>query len=125
VQALAIAMLPVIVLLRRDRRIASLAAFLFFALVVNAIICGALSNPHDRYQSRLVWLAPLVVAIAAIGWRRHPSIMFRGDSVRGAGTGCGGGIPKRSSVLGGRGHHSRRPIDVGQRAVIVSSQNIQ
>lgn len=76
VQALAIALLPVIVWLRRDRRIASLAAFLFLALLVNAVICGALSNPHDRYQSRLAWLAPLVVAIAALGWRRHPSAAF-------------------------------------------------
>jgi len=29
-----------------------------------------LSNPHDRYQSRLAWLAPLTLAIAALGWRR-------------------------------------------------------
>jgi hypothetical protein len=76
VQALVIAVLPVIILLRRDRRIASLAAFLFVALLVNAVICGVLSNPHDRYQSRLAWLAPLVVAIAALGWHRHPSTAF-------------------------------------------------
>jgi hypothetical protein len=28
-------------------------------LVVNAILCGALSDPTDRYQSRVVWLLPL------------------------------------------------------------------
>ena len=77
VQALAIAALPVIVLLRRDRRIASLAGFLLVALLANAVVCGALSNPHDRYQSRLVWLAPLVVGIAALDWHRRRSLTFR------------------------------------------------
>jgi hypothetical protein len=73
VQALAIAMLPVIILLGRDRRMTAFAALLFAALVGNAVICGVLSSPHDRYQSRLAWLAPLVVAIAVLGWHRHPA----------------------------------------------------
>ena len=77
VQALAIAALPLIVLLRRDQPIASLAAFLFVALLANAVVCGALSNPHDRYQSRLVWLAPLIVAIAVLDWYRRRSVSFR------------------------------------------------
>jgi hypothetical protein len=49
---------------RRD--LAALALFVFLALLGNAFICGALSNPHDRYQSRLVWLAPLVVGMALV-----------------------------------------------------------
>ena len=32
-------------------------------LVGNAFICGALSNPHDRYQSRVVWIAVLAVGM--------------------------------------------------------------
>jgi len=59
-------MLPVIIFFGRDRRIAALAALLFVALISNAVICGVLSNPHDRYQSRLAWLAPLVVTIAVV-----------------------------------------------------------
>ncbi|WP_148293853.1 hypothetical protein [Azospirillum sp. B4] len=45
----------------RQRDGAALGALLFLlaALAGNALICGALSNPHDRYQNRLVWLAPL------------------------------------------------------------------
>jgi hypothetical protein len=62
-QALAIIALPIIIATRLDRRSSHLAALLFVALVGNAAICGALSNPHDRYQSRLAWLAALVVAI--------------------------------------------------------------
>ena len=44
--------------------LAGLALFVLIALLGNAFICGALSNPHDRYQSRLVWLAPFVVLLA-------------------------------------------------------------
>jgi hypothetical protein len=28
-------------------------------LVLNAVLCGALSDPTDRYQSRVVWMLPL------------------------------------------------------------------
>jgi hypothetical protein len=35
-------------------------------LVGNAIICGTFSNPHDRYQSRAIWLPALVLLLARI-----------------------------------------------------------
>ena len=35
---------------------ASLPALVLLGLVGNAIICGTFSNPHDRYQSRVIWL---------------------------------------------------------------------
>lgn len=50
--------------------LAGLALFVWLALLGNAFICGALSNPHDRYQSRLVWLATLVSGMAAFEGRR-------------------------------------------------------
>jgi len=43
----------------------ALCLILFAALVANAVICGVFSHPVDRYQSRLVLLAPFVVAIIA------------------------------------------------------------
>lgn len=43
-----------------------LAIYVFIALVGNAFICGALSSPFDRYQSRLIWLATLVVGMAGV-----------------------------------------------------------
>jgi hypothetical protein len=53
--------------------LATLASFVFVALCGNAFICGALSNPHDRYQSRLVWIATLVIVMAAtVMLRRRP-----------------------------------------------------
>lgn len=40
-----------------------LPAFLLFALVGNAFICGVMSSPHDRYQSRLMWPASFAVLL--------------------------------------------------------------
>lgn len=42
---------------------AAFLGFVLLALVGNALICGALSNPHDRYQSRVMWLATFAVAL--------------------------------------------------------------
>ena len=43
--------------------IGELAATVMLALAANAFVCGALSNPHDRYGARLVWLAGFTVAL--------------------------------------------------------------
>jgi hypothetical protein len=43
---------------------ASLPALVLLALIGNAIICGTFSNPHDRYQSRVIWLPSLVLLLA-------------------------------------------------------------
>jgi hypothetical protein len=43
----------------------ALCLILLAALAANAVICGVFSHPVDRYQSRLVLLAPFVVAIVA------------------------------------------------------------
>jgi hypothetical protein len=70
---LAIALLPVIIVLGARRRLpkeaAALALTVMLALLANAAISGIFSNPVDRYQSRLVWLAPLTLVIAALSRR--------------------------------------------------------
>jgi hypothetical protein len=43
-----------------------LAGFVVTALLGNALICGVISGPHDRYGARMVWIATFVVLIAAI-----------------------------------------------------------
>ena len=48
--------------------LAAFTAFVWLALLGNALICGALSNPHDRYQGRIVWLAALAAAMAVMRW---------------------------------------------------------
>ncbi len=50
---------------RRWGGLAHLGLFTVVALLSNAFVCGALSNPHDRYQSRLIWLAVFVVGLTA------------------------------------------------------------
>jgi hypothetical protein len=50
---------------RRGRwREVALPATVLLALMGNAIICGTFSNPHDRYQSRLIWVPVLVLLLA-------------------------------------------------------------
>lgn len=46
--------------------IGEFAAFCILGILANAFVCGALSNPHDRYGARLIWLAVATAAIAAI-----------------------------------------------------------
>lgn len=41
-----------------------LAGLVLTALLINAAVCGIFSNPVDRYQSRILWLAPFAVIIA-------------------------------------------------------------
>jgi hypothetical protein len=44
------------------------------ALPVSAAITGALSAPHDRYQSRIMWLPPLVAALSLASLRSSFSL---------------------------------------------------
>ena len=41
-----------------------MAATFSAALLANAFVCGVLSNPHDRYGARIIWIAVLFVAVA-------------------------------------------------------------
>jgi hypothetical protein len=49
---------------------ASLPALVLLGLIGNAVICGTFSNPHDRYQSRVIWLPSLVLLLAVTKDRR-------------------------------------------------------
>lgn len=57
---------------RRRWNSAIFLGFVIAALLGNALICGALSNPHARYQSRLVWLP--VFALALLGTEKRFSL---------------------------------------------------
>ena len=58
--------------------------FTFFAATValaylgNAIICGAMSGPHDRYGARIAWIVTFAVLIALVKWVTAPA---QGDVV--------------------------------------------
>ena len=67
----AMALLPVIVLLAVLEALpfvyGEFAVMCIVALFGNAFVCGALSNPHDRYGARMVWIAAFAVTLAASG----------------------------------------------------------
>lgn len=54
---------------RRDPIAISMIVAVVAALLANALMAGALSDVHDRYQSRLVWLAPFAVLTLAARWQ--------------------------------------------------------
>ena len=51
-------------LIRRHWEEVALPGLVLVALIGNAIVCATFSNPHDRYQSRIIWLPTLVLALA-------------------------------------------------------------
>ena len=53
-------------LIRRRWDEVKLPSLVLVALIGNAIVCATFSNPHDRYQSRIIWLPGLVVVLAQI-----------------------------------------------------------
>ncbi len=67
---IAMALLPAIVLLSSRKRLSppagEFAAAIALTILANAFVCGALSNPHDRYGARVVWLAAFAVMLAAV-----------------------------------------------------------
>ena len=67
----AMALLPCLVFLgwrsAAFAELGCLAATIALALLANAAFCGVISNPHDRYGSRIVWIAVFAAALTA--WR--------------------------------------------------------
>jgi hypothetical protein len=56
---------------RRLDDLTLLAGTVCFALLGNAIVCGVISGPHDRYGARMVWVATFTVLIAAVRLFSH------------------------------------------------------
>jgi len=76
VALLAFALLPAVIAARWRRPqlngLSLLAATIAVSVLANAFVCGALSNPHDRYGARLTWLAPLALMLVPVCLRRRP-----------------------------------------------------
>jgi hypothetical protein len=69
--ALASMLLVVVVLAtafwrRRIDDLTLLSATVTLALLGNAVICGVISGPHDRYGARMAWVATFAVLIAGL-----------------------------------------------------------
>jgi hypothetical protein len=80
----AMALLPALIILgfysAEFTELGWLAATLIVALIGNAAFCGVISNPHDRYGARMVWIAVYAVALAA--WRACALVRERGTVFR-------------------------------------------
>jgi hypothetical protein len=59
---------------RRETNATIFLTFILAALAGNALICGAISTPHDRYQSRLIWLAPFALFLVGVRFCQAVSI---------------------------------------------------
>jgi hypothetical protein len=69
--AACIALLP-LAARRRSVSFGFLTAVLL-VIPIAAAITGALSGPHDRYQSRIMWLPPFVAGVCLIAATRRPA----------------------------------------------------
>jgi hypothetical protein len=80
----AMALLPVLLLLgvysAEFADLGSFAATLMLALLGNAAFCGVISDPHDRYGARIVWIAVFAVGLAAA--RAYALVRDRGAPLR-------------------------------------------
>jgi hypothetical protein len=78
---LVFAMLFVAIRRRRIDDMTLLTATACLTLLGNAAICATISGPHDRYGSRLVWIATCTIMIAALKHFQRddgPSRLFTG-----------------------------------------------
>jgi hypothetical protein len=53
------------------------AVWVLVGVVINAVVCGTMSGPHDRYQARVAWLIPfvaiaLLLELARLRRTNHP-----------------------------------------------------
>jgi len=76
---MAMALLPALILLgylsAECADLGRLGLTLALALLGNAAFCGVVSNPHDRYAARMVWIAVFAVALGV--WRVYAMVRQR------------------------------------------------
>lgn len=53
---------------RRPSRLIGLSTVVAFVILANAFVTGVFSNVEDRYQSRVIWLIPLLAALLLFEW---------------------------------------------------------
>jgi hypothetical protein len=53
---------------RGDDAMIGLVSIILTTVIVNAAVCGILSGPADRYESRVLWLLPLLGLLTVAAW---------------------------------------------------------
>jgi hypothetical protein len=59
-----------------EQRFIQAGAVVLLGILANALICGVLASPYDRFQARVIWLLPLMAA-AGFALRRTWSLRTR------------------------------------------------
>lgn len=57
-----------------DRRLLALIAVIAAGILLNAAVCGILSGPFARYQSRIVWLVPMLAMLVVVRGRTRGAV---------------------------------------------------
>lgn len=58
---------------RRPNRLLGFSTVVVFVILANAFVTGVLANVEDRYQSRVIWLLPLMAVLFVLEWVDHKS----------------------------------------------------
>jgi hypothetical protein len=70
---------------RVRQRVASTQVYpvvlILLGVVINAVVCGAVSGPHDRYEARVAWLVPFVAIALLLEIARSGRSSGRGSEV--------------------------------------------
>lgn len=53
---------------RRSPRLAGLGLVIVFTVIANALVTGTLSMVENRFQSRVIWLLPLLAGVLILDW---------------------------------------------------------
>jgi uncharacterized membrane protein len=64
------------------RSLIGLAAIILFVIPANAAVTGVLSNVSHRYQSRVIWLLPLLACLVSLVWAEGRRKAQRKSSAR-------------------------------------------
>ena len=62
-----------------DRHLLALIAIIAAGILLNAAVCGILSGPFARYQSRIIWLAPMLAMLVVVRRRAGTAIEGKTD----------------------------------------------
>jgi len=58
---------------RRTARILGIGVIIISTVIANALVTGVLSGVETRYQSRVIWLFPLLACVLLLDWRERRS----------------------------------------------------
>ncbi|WP_170359800.1 hypothetical protein [Ruegeria arenilitoris] len=63
-----------------SRDIKLFALFILIGIAVNALVCGGVSQPADRYGARVMWLLPFTAAfLLVVRWSAAPRVVTERD----------------------------------------------